>query len=39
MVNKGNSATRYYNESLDKSIVVDDVTGEIIQLGKKGFKY
>ncbi|PHS69204.1 MAG: hypothetical protein COB23_07605 [Methylophaga sp.] len=39
LVNKSNSATRYYNQKLDKSIVVDDVTGEIIQLGRKGFKY
>jgi RHS repeat-associated protein len=39
LVNKGNTATRYHNVDLDKSIVVDDVTNEIIQLGRTGFRY
>ena len=39
MVNKSNTATRYHNQKLNKSIVVDDVTGEILQLGKEGFIY
>ena len=36
-VNPGNSATRY--EYQDKSVVIDDVTKELLHVGKEGFKY
>lgn len=40
-VNKatGNPATRYINPTTGQSVVVDDVTGEVIHVGGPGFKY
>ena len=38
-VNKGNSATRYVNPTTGKSVVVDDVTREVLHVGGAGFKY
>ncbi len=38
-VNPGNTATRYVHPQTGQSVVVDDVTKEIIHVGGKGFKY
>jgi uncharacterized protein RhaS with RHS repeats len=40
-VNKanGNPATRYVNPMTGQSVVVDDVTGEVIHVGGPGFRY
>lgn len=40
-VNKatGNPATRYINPTTGQSVVVDDVTKEVIHVGGPGFKY
>ena len=40
-VNKatGNTATRYIHPKTGKSVVVDNVTGEVIHVGGPGFKY
>jgi RHS repeat-associated protein len=38
-VNKGNSATRYVHPTTGKSVVVDDVTREVLHVGGAGFKY
>lgn len=40
-VNKatGNPATRYIHPSTGQSVVIDDVTGEVIHVGGPGFKY
>jgi RHS repeat-associated protein len=35
----GNPATRYINLMTGQSVVVDDVTGEVIHVGGPGFKY
>ena len=35
----GNSATVYTNRQTGKPVVVDDVTGEVIQVGERGFTY
>lgn len=35
----GNSATRYVHPETGKSVVIDDVTGQPIQFGGKGFKH
>ena len=40
-INKGNTASRYVHPTTGKSVVVDDVTGDIIQVGgdpKAGFR-
>ena len=39
LVNKGNSATRYVHPQTGRSVVIDDVTGEVIHVGGDGFKY
>lgn len=39
LINKGNSATRYIHPRTGKSVVVDDVTDEIIHVGGEGFRY
>ncbi|WP_419648177.1 colicin E5-related ribonuclease [Thiolapillus sp.] len=39
LVNKGNSATRYVHPKMGRSVVIDDVTKEIIHVGGDGFKY
>jgi RHS repeat-associated protein len=40
-VNKatGNPATRYVNPNTGQSVVIDDVTGEVIHVGGPGFSY
>jgi RHS repeat-associated protein len=38
-VNPANSATRYVNPTSGQSVVVDDVTGEVLHVGGPGFKY
>lgn len=40
-VNKatGAQATRYVHPTTGQSVVVDDVTGEVIHVGGPGFKY
>ena len=40
-VNKanGNPATRYVNPDTGQSVVIDDVTGQLIHVGGPGFKY
>jgi hypothetical protein len=38
-VNPGNAATRYVNPQTGRSVVVDDVTREVIHVGGDGFKY
>lgn len=35
----GNPATRYIHPETGQSVVVDDVTGEVIHVGGPGFKY
>lgn len=35
----GNSATRYVHPKTGKSVVVDDVTGDILQVGRSDFLY
>jgi hypothetical protein len=39
LVNAGNDATRFVNPTTGRSVVVDDVTGEVLHLGADGFKY
>lgn len=39
MVNKANSATRYVHPTTGKSVVIDDVTKELLHIGGTGFKY
>jgi RHS repeat-associated protein len=39
LVNKNHSATRYVNPTTGKSIVVDDITKEVIHIGGEGFDY
>jgi hypothetical protein len=39
MVNPGNSATRYVHPSTGRSVVVDNVTNEILHVGGDGFLY
>lgn len=38
-VNKGNAATRYLHPETGRSVVIDDVTKEVIHVGAEGFKY
>ncbi|MFO1430578.1 MAG: colicin E5-related ribonuclease [Candidatus Competibacteraceae bacterium] len=38
-INKDNSATRYVHPETGRSVVIDDVTGEVIHVGGDGFKY
>jgi hypothetical protein len=38
-VNPGHSATRHVNPETGRSIVVDDVTGEVLHVGGDGFEY
>jgi hypothetical protein len=38
-VNPGNAATRYVHPATGRSVVVDDVTGEVIHVGGDGFVY
>jgi hypothetical protein len=39
LVNSGNGATRYVHPSTGRSVVVDDVTEEVIHVGADGFVY
>jgi len=39
MVNKGNRAIRYVHPKTGKSVVRDEVTKEILQIGGEGFKW
>lgn len=38
-VNPGNSATRFVHPKTGRSVVVDDVTIEVLQVGGNGFKF
>ena len=38
-INPGNSATRYVHPETGKSVVIDNVTKEVIHVGGEGFKY
>lgn len=38
-VNKMNGATRYVHPTTGKSVVLDDVTNELLQVGGEGFKW
>jgi len=38
-INPGNGATRYVNPTTGRSVVVDNVTREVIHVGGDGFKY
>lgn len=37
--NKGNAATRYVHPETGRSVVIDDVTKEVIHVGGDGFNY
>jgi RHS repeat-associated protein len=39
LVNKGNAATRFVHPGTGRSVVVDDVTKEVLHVGGEGFKY
>jgi hypothetical protein len=39
MVNPGNPAWRYVNPTTGRSVVIDDVTKEVIHVGGDNFKY
>jgi hypothetical protein len=39
MVNKANSATRYVHPTTGQSVVIDNVTKELLHVGGPGFKY
>ncbi len=39
MVNKANSATRYVHPTTGQSVVIDNVTKELLHVGGSGFKY
>lgn len=39
MINKANGATRFQNPKTGKSIVIDDKTYELIQVGGENFKW
>jgi len=38
-INPNNGATRYVNPTTGRSVVIDNVTGEILHVGGDGFKY
>ena len=38
-INKGNAATRYVHPQTGRSVVVDNVTNEVLHVGGDGFKY
>jgi hypothetical protein len=38
-VNPGNAATRYVHPTTGRSVVVDQVTGEVIHVGGDGYVY
>lgn len=39
LVNKGNAATRYVSPQTRQSVVIDNVTNEVLHVGGPGFKY
>lgn len=39
MINSGNAATRYVHPQTGRSVVVDNVTKEVLHVGGDGFKY
>jgi len=39
MVNKSNPATRYVHPTTGQSVVIDNITKEILHIGGPGFKY
>lgn len=39
MINPANNATRYVHPITGQSVVIDEVTREIIHVGGPGFKY
>jgi hypothetical protein len=39
LVNKANTATRFVHPQTGRSVVIDDVTKEVIHVGGNGFKY
>ncbi len=39
MVNKGNAAIRYVHPTTGKSVVIDNVTKELLQVGGEGFQW
>jgi len=39
LINKGNQATRYVHPENGKSVVLDNVTKEVIHIGGSNFKY
>ena len=39
LVNPGNAATRYVHPTTGRSVVVDEVLGEVIHVGGDGFVY
>jgi hypothetical protein len=39
LVNKGNAATRFVHPETGRSVVIDDVTTEVLHVGGDGFKY
>jgi RHS repeat-associated protein len=38
-VNPGNAATRYVHPETGRSVVIDEVTGEVLHVGGDGYKY
>lgn len=38
-VNPGNTATRYVHPQTGRSVIVDDITKEVLHVGADGFKY
>ncbi|MGQ0614114.1 MAG: colicin E5-related ribonuclease [Planctomycetaceae bacterium] len=38
-LNPGNSATRYVHPDTGRSVVIDDVTKEVLHVGGDGFRY
>ncbi|MCP5468594.1 MAG: hypothetical protein H7A32_04930 [Deltaproteobacteria bacterium] len=39
MVNKANGATRYVHPNTGQSVVIDNVTKELLHVGGSAFKY
>jgi predicted RNA-binding protein (virulence factor B family) len=39
LINKDNTATRYVHPKTGRSVVIDDVTKEVIHVGGNDFKY
>jgi len=38
-INPANGATRYVNPSTGRSVVIDNVTNEVLHVGGDGFRY